>query len=428
MGRSILIYISGIDGSGKTTAATFLYYQLKRRGLPVVKIWFRFPYLSSYLILLIARLSGLTKVYRSNDKTFTVHFFEQIAKPYMILFVLDFSLHFILRIIFRALLPLIIIVERGPLDNLDDLLSDISKVRINNVVLKFFLKLQMRGVTILTTADINTIMNRRIEARRDPKFILRYKIYKFLFLKYLAKGGSIIAIDTQRHKEHNFMTLMSIANTIRNVYGYLGYGKKFSNPYLKAFFANRWIILATNWLLQGSMIADPIENIIRLVIDVAFFSIALMFTANLVYAFIAFLLAHTLNYILNSNCMHIIRFFKRVDIQQGLEKVLDYLKNQNINRIEAVVIFGSFVRNEVKPTSDLDIRVIRKRSIRSAIRAYIIVTKLRFFALRNGIPLDIFIHTKKKLCKIVDSYELKKMYVIPYCKKENLLKECQLLG
>jgi len=401
MGRPLLIYVSGIDGSGKTTVATFLYYQLRKYGLPVVRIWFRFPYFLLYPILFLARKLGLTKVYESNSRTFTVHFFEPIANPYTILFVFDFALNFMFRIVLRSLLPLIIIVERGPLDSLVDLLSDISRVRVNSVLLKFLLNLQKQGLIVVTSANLDTIRERRTEAKVDPKFTLKYKLYKLLIFKYFDKNH-IIIIDSQKRKEDNFALLRVIADKVRNAYGYLvSYGKKVSNPYLKAPFANRWFILATNWLVQGALIADSIENIVRFTTDLVPSLIVLSLTANPTYSFIVFLLMHTLNYIFNSNSMSNIRFFRRVDVKQSLNKVLTYLEHQNLDEIEAIVLFGSLVRNEVKPTSDLDIRVIRKSSISSAIKAYVLVTKLRLFALRNCIPLDMFIHTKKKLCRIV---------------------------
>jgi len=426
MGRLLLIYVSGIDGSGKTTVATFLYYQLKKYGLPVVRIWFRFPYFFLYPILLLARKLGLTKVYESNSRTLSVHFFEPIASPYTILFVFDFALNFMFRVILRSLLPLIIIIERGPLDSLVDLLSDISRVRVNSVLLKFFLNLQKHGIIIVTSANLDTIKERRAEAKVDPKFTLRYKLYKLLILKYFDRGHMII-IDSQKRKEDNFTILRVMTDKVRHAYGYLGYGKKFSNPYLKALFANRWIILASNWLVQGSMIADPVENIVRFTTDLISSLIVLILTANPIYSFITFLLVHTLNYIFNSNSMHIMRFFRRVDVRQGLDKILTYLEHQNLDGIEAIVVFGSLVRNEVKPASDLDIRVIRKSSISSTIKAYVLITKLRLFALRNCIPLDIFIHTKKKLCRIISLDELKKIYIIPHYRKEDILKECQVL-
>ena len=423
MARSIIVYVSGIDGAGKTATATTLEQQLRKLGLPVIRIWFRFPYFTLYPLLFIAHKIGMTKTFRYNNKTFTVHFFERIARPYILLFVFDFTLHLIARVLVRTLLPLIIIVERGPIDTLVDLLSDVNAQhsRLCSTVRRYFINLQKRGITIFTTADLRTIIKRRPESIIDPKFLYRYKLYNLLLKKHLS---STIIINTSKPQQVNTMRLKAISTYIVKIYGYKGYGKLFENPYLKAFFANRWIILASNWLVQGSLIADPTENIIRIIVDTTLPLIVLHLTSNTTYTILSLIAAHTLNYLFNSNSTHVIRFFRKVNPEKNLNAVINFLSKQNIDHLYAVVIFGSIVRREQKSSSDIDIRIIRENHIKRAIKSYILLAKLRFFALRHGIPLDIFMHTIDKLCKIVNPNEINKMYIIPPTRKKDIINAC----
>ena len=61
-----------------------------------------------------------------------------------------------------------------------------------------------------------------------------------------------------------------------------------------------------------------------------------------------------------------------------------------MNSIEAVLIFGSLSRGEIRSTSDLDVRLIRQKGTRNALKAYLLAVKLRILAFMKRFPLDIY--------------------------------------
>ncbi|ABX07720.1 Thymidylate kinase-like (plasmid) [Herpetosiphon aurantiacus DSM 785] len=58
--RSPMIYITGSDGTGKTTQVHRLMEVLTAQGLPVIHRWLRFPFRLSGLLLVYARIRGLS--------------------------------------------------------------------------------------------------------------------------------------------------------------------------------------------------------------------------------------------------------------------------------------------------------------------------------------------------------------------------------
>lgn len=58
MKHSQFIYITGCDGTGKTTQARLLLKQLKAKGVKVRHLWLRYPFFLSIPLLFYARLRG----------------------------------------------------------------------------------------------------------------------------------------------------------------------------------------------------------------------------------------------------------------------------------------------------------------------------------------------------------------------------------
>jgi thymidylate kinase len=56
--RGRLIYLTGADGTGKTTQAQLILQRLRREGIRCRHLWLRFPFLSSVPLLVYARWRG----------------------------------------------------------------------------------------------------------------------------------------------------------------------------------------------------------------------------------------------------------------------------------------------------------------------------------------------------------------------------------
>jgi predicted nucleotidyltransferase len=59
--------------------------------------------------------------------------------------------------------------------------------------------------------------------------------------------------------------------------------------------------------------------------------------------------------------------------------------------IEHAVVYGSLARDEWKPTSDLDVCLVRSPGLRGAWRVCAFALRERARAFRNGFPLDLFV-------------------------------------
>jgi len=55
-----MVYITGCDGSGKTTQAALLIARLAAEERKPLRLWLRFPFRFSLILLLYARLRGLS--------------------------------------------------------------------------------------------------------------------------------------------------------------------------------------------------------------------------------------------------------------------------------------------------------------------------------------------------------------------------------
>ncbi len=412
MAKIKTISVSGVDGSGKSTVSTILYKLALENKLPVVKIWFRFPYFFSYILLMFARIIGLTKTYRYGSRTYTIHFFEHIKQPYKLLLTVDYIINYIIRIITRKIIGVLIIFDREGLDSLVDYYVDTSDiVDSKSIIYRIFLRehLLPKQFTIIAEAPVKLLLERRPELLYDPKFLHRIAYYRILArrLKRQHKEQTII-IDTSRPLSETMSVLFRIVRTTIESFKPLGYSKKFSNPYIKAVFTNKYVILFTNWLLQGSFIASPVENIIRILLDVAAFITPLILLGNVWVAILTLLIAHTVNYIFNSNAAHTRRFFTRYpDIEDKVKKMVDYIRENLVNHrgVKEVVIFGSSIRRELGEHSDIDLRIVYRNGFSNIINAYYFLTKLRWFAIKNNIPLDAFLASEENTLKNISLEE-----------------------
>jgi predicted nucleotidyltransferase len=153
---------------------------------------------------------------------------------------------------------------------------------------------------------------------------------------------------------------------------------------------------------------DRTEKILKLSLTL-FPAILMFFLFNYYYPMtfsivISFIIAHTLNWIFNGHLFGLVRNFGIVYNEPQI--IIDYANEIKIRvskekSIDCVAVYGSLSRDEIKPTSDLDVRIIRKPGITNGLRACMFGLIERSRALFDKFPIDLF---------VVDSTEhLKKM-------------------
>lgn len=166
---------------------------------------------------------------------------------------------------------------------------------------------------------------------------------------------------------------------------------------LTPMFRFKVVIILTNWLFQGLLYADKTERFFKMCLDLgATATIFIMLPSfNIIPRFlIAFFVSHTLNWTFNGQIFALAKNFDIVN--NNPQKIIDYANEikERASReksIDCVLVYGSLVRGEIKSTSDLDMRVIRRPGFTNGIRACIFGLMERRRALFNKFPLDFYV-------------------------------------
>lgn len=167
---------------------------------------------------------------------------------------------------------------------------------------------------------------------------------------------------------------------------------------LRYLFRNPIFGLLSHWIFQGMLYMDPSERWFKLGIDLG---ITILVGSILTMRFsresaflMAFVLAHTLNFLFNGHLWATLRYYGMAG--------LNYDKFENYHRelskrlysessVVYAAVYGSLVRDEWGHQSDLDIRLVRSPGFMSCMRACIFVLLERTRALLSAFPLDIYV-------------------------------------
>lgn len=166
------------------------------------------------------------------------------------------------------------------------------------------------------------------------------------------------------------------------------------------------LLTLSSWLFQGILYMDTTERVFKILLDVLFFfPLYLAFRPHgspLLGILIAFILAHTLNWIFNGQIPVLLKNLRLIKTEyERFEKYLDTLKKkvEKNDSILYAAAFGSLSRGELKGTSDLDVRLIRKPGFINGLRACIFIMKERSWATFNKFPLDIYVGDSMEFLK-----------------------------
>lgn len=163
----------------------------------------------------------------------------------------------------------------------------------------------------------------------------------------------------------------------------------------------RWSLVVSNWMFQGILHSDQTEKIYKILFSLIFsllciFILSSIFGLSLTYAvIIGVLLGHTLNWMVNSNFNNIIihrLFISRLEKENAFN-YLDSLSNRLDNHPSVLyaTTHGSICNGELKPSSDIDVALVRKKGLVNGIKALYFVVRERKIADLKGIPLEIYL-------------------------------------
>lgn len=196
-----IIFLTGVDGSGKTYFAEKLMEVLGARGIPATHIWSRFNNYLSKPLLAYARLIGLNYYECEDGVKVGYHDFESsaiISTLFVILQLCDVWIASILKFWAPALSSKVIVVsDRGPHDTLIDVTLDTGK---NDLPKSFLGKLYLRSIPfrqarLFIYRDRAKIELARPDVKKDRKFHKRLALYldneKDLNLVRIDNNGSI---------------------------------------------------------------------------------------------------------------------------------------------------------------------------------------------------------------------------------------------
>jgi thymidylate kinase len=205
-----LIYITGIDGSGKSTVSEHLAKMLRNRGYNVDILWLRFNHVLSKPLLGLCRLLGYTKYETHDGIRVGYHDFHKsslISNAFIILQYLD-----AIRVKYLHIIPrykkknAIIILDRYVYDILIDIAVDTKKAHLlsSAVGSKFKSILPGNSRTILVRRNLSDVLEARPEGKVDRNFESRFNHYEELAnennLCVVDNNGSLEALLTAVNK------------------------------------------------------------------------------------------------------------------------------------------------------------------------------------------------------------------------------------
>lgn len=183
--RPRFIYLTGTDGTGKSTLTRLLAQELERSGNACQRVWLRFPFFFSIPFLAYARWR---KFSWHEINGMVDHGYWDFHKSWVLrnLFPWAFFIDAFLAAIWRIYLPLIlgrtIVCERFALDMVVDLSVAVGNPQIIcNLPGKLFPALLPRGASVaILDLDEETIRSRRPDLQHDHALSARLLAYRLL--------------------------------------------------------------------------------------------------------------------------------------------------------------------------------------------------------------------------------------------------------
>lgn len=206
---SKIIFITGVDGSGKSFFAEKLIAELLKRKFSVTHLWSRFNNISSKPLLAFCRIIGLNYYEKHNGVTIGYHDFHKskiIARLFIYFQLIDIWLVTFCRIRPRSEVQGVLVCDRGVYDTLIDVMVDTGNTNLYKSPLgKAFLKYLPKPHKVLfLMRESEKIFESRPDVKLDRNFNMRYELYQAC-----AKEFNWTVIDNNGSPEETFRTIVS---------------------------------------------------------------------------------------------------------------------------------------------------------------------------------------------------------------------------
>lgn len=202
---SKIVFITGVDGSGKSFFANWIKEVLTEKGFRTTVLWSRFNNYLSKPFLLLMRITGHNYYRTVNGMRFGYHDFESLGclrRLFALLQAVDVNIASYLRIARRKNQYDFIICERGPWDTLIDVMADtgLKEIAGSCIGRMYTRSIGKDSLTLFISRDKERILSIRHELVNDKKLGTRIYLYGHLSQMYnwhvIDNNGSIP--DTKR--------------------------------------------------------------------------------------------------------------------------------------------------------------------------------------------------------------------------------------
>lgn len=181
-------------------------------------------------------------------------------------------------------------------------------------------------------------------------------------------------------------------NNINNFY------RKLAKESTYPFFIRSVFLVISSWLFQGLLYMDKTEKYFKILLEIVLLVFIYFLVSNMLNPVLSFIIAilasHTINWIFNGQIFVVFKNLRLIETEtEDFIKFLDQI-TKRLDKEDSIILaatFGSLSRKELKKTSDLDVRVVRKKGLVNGVRSSFFVMLERSRAFFNRFPLDIYL-------------------------------------
>ncbi len=190
--RPYLIFITGVDGAGKSCHAKWLKQYLTEKNYKTELVWSRFNNFFSKPLLALARLTGHNYYKTIDGVLFGFHKFKHLyvfKHLFALLQVIDVNIAVVKDILIVTKRADIVIAERGPWDTLVDVVSDtgLDALCKNFTGRLYTIQAGFNTKVIYIDRSLENILDTRPELVHDSNLENKIRIYRFLAKQYRWK-------------------------------------------------------------------------------------------------------------------------------------------------------------------------------------------------------------------------------------------------